>query len=258
MRLVRFEHAGVARYGRLHDDDHIEAYSAAPWAGGSAEASAARVPRSLVKLLAPIEPTKIVCVGRNYASHAKELGNQVPSEPLIFLKPPSALLAPFEAIVIPSASQRVEHEAEIGLVIGRRLRHASVSEALSAVAGVTCVNDVTARDIQRKEVQFTRAKGFDTFCPVGPWVATACKLDALQVRGRVNGQERQCGSVGEMIFGLGALLAFISNVMTLEASDLVSTGTPEGVGPLLAGDVVEVEVDGVGVLQNPVRGPGAN
>ena len=250
MRIVRIENAGQARYGRLWNERDIELYSGAPWSGGAA--SGERVVLSQVRLLAPVEPTKIVCVGRNYAAHAKELGNQVPEEPLIFLKPPSALLAPGANIVLPSASQRVEHEAEIGLVIARRLRHASPAEAISAIFGVTCVNDVTARDLQRKEVQFTRAKGFDTFCPVGPWIETECALEALVVRGRVNASERQRGSVDQMMFGFGTLLAFISSVMTLEAGDLVSTGTPEGVGPLLANDVVEIEVDGVGILRNGV------
>jgi 2-keto-4-pentenoate hydratase/2-oxohepta-3-ene-1,7-dioic acid hydratase in catechol pathway len=204
-------------------------------------------------LLVPVVPSKIVCVGRNYAAHAKELGNQVPEEPLIFLKPPSSLVAPGGAIEVPASSQRVEHEAEIGVVIGRRLKGASIEEARAGIFGVTCVNDVTARDIQRKEVQFTRAKGFDTFCPVGPWIETELDLDALTVTGRVNGQQRQHGHVQQMIFGIPQLLSFISRVMTLEPGDLISTGTPEGVGPLLHGDQVEIEVSGVGVLRNEVR-----
>ena len=254
MRIVRFEYTGQARYGRLWDELEIEPYTAAPWAGGKALSE--RIALAQSRLLAPVEPSKIVCVGRNYAAHAKELGNQVPEEPLIFLKPPSALLAPYETIVLPRASQRVEHEAEIGLVIGRRLCRASAADAVAAIFGVTCVNDVTARDLQRKEVQFTRAKGFDTFCPVGPWIETEAALDALIVRGRVNGTQRQHGSVDQMMFGFGTLLAFISSVMTLEPGDLVSTGTPEGVGPLLPNDVVEIEIEGVGMLRNGVQACG--
>ena len=251
MRTVRFEQSGRAHYGQLVSDTEIRTLDAAPWAGGQAHGAA--IARTSVRLLAPVEPSKIVCVGRNYAAHAKELGNAVPEQPLIVLKPPSSLLAPESSILLPPQSQRVEHEAEIGVVIGKQLRRVSPAEALGGIFGITCVNDVTARDIQRKEVQFTRAKGFDTFCPVGPWIETEASLDALFVRGRVNGLERQAAPVGQMIFDLGTLLSFISNVMTLEPGDLISTGTPEGVGPLVDGDVVEIEVEGVGVLKNTVK-----
>ncbi len=203
-------------------------------------------------------PGKIVCVGRNYAEHAKELGNEVPREPLIFLKPPSAVIGSGEAIVLPAMSRRVEHEGEIGVVIGRRLAHGDEEAARAAVAGITCVNDVTARDLQKADGQWTRAKGFDTFCPVGPRVLAVdpgFNFSALEVVCRVNGVERQCSRAAAMIFTIPALLAFISHVMTLEPGDLVATGTPAGVGPLVAGDVVEVEVSGVGVLRNPVRAP---
>jgi len=211
-----------------------------------------RIAQAGARLLEPVTPSKIVCIGRNYAAHAKELGNDVPDEPLIFLKPPSSLLAPGAAIVLPRASQRVEHEAEIGIVIGKLTRAVSLDDALQAVYGITCINDVTARDLQRKDVQFTRAKSFDTFCPVGPWIETELALDSLVVSGRVNGELRQHAPVSDMVFSLVKLIAFISHVMTLEAGDLIATGTPEGVGPLLAGDSAEVEVSGVGVLRNPV------
>jgi 2-keto-4-pentenoate hydratase/2-oxohepta-3-ene-1,7-dioic acid hydratase in catechol pathway len=250
MQILRVDHQGSARYARASSPETAELLTAAPWAGGTSTGE--RIPRTSLRLLAPVAPSKIVCVGRNYAAHAQELGNQVPDEPLIFLKPPSALLDPGAAIVIPAASQRVEHEAEIGLVIGRRLAHASIADALRGIFGVTCVNDVTARDLQRKEVQFTRAKGFDTFCPVGPWIETESDLAALTVVARVNGEQRQAGTVSQMIFGLGELVSFISGVMTLEPGDLISTGTPHGVGPLHAGDLVEIEIASVGVLQNPV------
>ncbi len=203
-----------------------------------------------------LRPTKIVCVGRNYAAHAKELGNPLPERPLLFLKPPSALIGDGAAIVLPADSQRVEHEAELGIVIGRRLRRADEAAALAAVRGVTCVNDVTARDLQHTDGQWTRAKGFDTFCPAGPRIvplADLPPLDALEVICRVNGDERQHGRSGDLIFGVPALLAYVSSIMTLEPGDLVATGTPAGVGPLTVNDVVEVEIPGVGVLRNPVR-----
>jgi 2-keto-4-pentenoate hydratase/2-oxohepta-3-ene-1,7-dioic acid hydratase in catechol pathway len=204
-------------------------------------------------------PGKIVCVGRNYADHAKELGNVIPERPLLFLKPPSAVIGPGEAIVLPRASQRVEHEAEIGVMVGTRLRRVGEDAALAGVRGLTCLNDVTARDLQKSDGQWTRAKGFDTFCPLGPRVVPLAELpplDEIVVTGRVNGTERQRGTGRDMIRGIPALLAYISHVMTLEPGDLIATGTPAGVGPLAPGDVVEVEIPGVGVLRNPVVGEG--
>ncbi len=206
--------------------------------------------------MTPLRPSKIVCVGRNYAEHARELGNAVPERPLLFFKPPSAVIGTGEAIVLPAASTRVEHEAEIGVVIGRRLRNASLDEAERGIGGFTCVNDVTARDLQKTDGQWARAKGFDTFCPVGPTVVEGLDWRALEVIGRVNGEERQRGNTGQMMFNIPQLLSYISAIMTLEPGDLVATGTPAGVGPLTAGDVVEVEIPGVGVLSNPVRSDG--
>jgi 2-keto-4-pentenoate hydratase/2-oxohepta-3-ene-1,7-dioic acid hydratase in catechol pathway len=197
-------------------------------------------------------PSKIVCVGRNYADHAKELGNDVPRAPLLFLKPPSSLIGNGDYIVLPDASDRVEFESEIGVVVGRRLRQAEVAEAEAAIQGFVCVNDVTARDLQKSDGQWTRAKGFDTFCPVGSTVVGGLAWRDLVVIGRVNGQERQRGRATDMVFSIPVLLAYISGVMTLEPGDLVATGTPAGVGPLSPGDVVEVEIPGVGVLRNPV------
>jgi len=222
----------------------------APWAGG--EETDRLVPLGRNELLCPVAPSKVVCVGRNYRAHAAELGNEVPAEPLLFLKPPSALLPEGGTILLPAASARVEHEAELGVVVGRRLQAASPEEALEAVFGLTCVNDVTARDLQRKDVQFTRGKGFDTFCPCGPWIETEADPADLEVRCRVGGQVRQEGRTSDMIWGVGPLLSFISGVMTLEPGDLVATGTPEGVGPLADGDEVEVEIAGVATLRNPV------
>ena len=203
-----------------------------------------------------LRPSKIVCVGRNYRAHAAELGNEVPARPLLFLKPPSAVIGDGEPIVLPEASQRVEHEGEIGVVIGSRLGRGDAAAARAAIAGITCVNDVTARDLQHADGQWTRAKGFDTFCPVGPRlleVGPDFDLRGLEVRCRVNGAERQHGRSADLVFGIAELVAYISQVMTLEPGDLVATGTPAGVGPLADGDVGEVEIGGVGVLRNPVR-----
>lgn len=197
-------------------------------------------------------PGKIVCVGRNYREHAKELGNAVPTSPLLFLKPSSAIIASGEAIVTPKMSRQVEHEGEIGVVIGSPIRRATEAQALSAIRGIVALNDVTARDIQKSEQQWTRGKGFDTFCPVGPeWVGIP-DFSQLVVVTRVNGVERQRGIGAEMVFSVPVLLAYISEVMTLEAGDIVATGTPAGVGPLVAGDTVEVEVVGYSTVSNPV------
>jgi 2-keto-4-pentenoate hydratase/2-oxohepta-3-ene-1,7-dioic acid hydratase in catechol pathway len=199
-----------------------------------------------------LNPSKIVCVGRNYAAHAKELGNDVPTEPLIFLKPPSSVIRDGESIRLPTVSKRVEYEGEIGVIIGSRLRKASASEAREAVAGIVAANDVTARDLQKSDSQWTRAKGFDTFCAVGAIARVPADLASLTVTTRVNGEVRQRGHGSEMVFDIPAVLAYISNVMTLEPGDLVLTGTPEGVGTLAPGDVVEVEIAGVSRVSNPV------
>jgi 2-keto-4-pentenoate hydratase/2-oxohepta-3-ene-1,7-dioic acid hydratase in catechol pathway len=198
------------------------------------------------------KPTKIVCVGRNYAAHARELGNDVPERPLLFLKPPSSLVGDGDPIELPPDSVRVEHEAEIGVVIGSRCRHVAEADALHHVAGYLPLNDVTARDLQKLDVQFTRGKGFDTFCPVGVMAPRHDWRD-LEVICRVNGAVRQHGHATDMVFGVPSLIAAISRIMTLEPGDIIATGTPEGVGPLLPGDVVEVEIPGVGAVRNPVR-----
>ncbi len=199
------------------------------------------------------KPSKIVCVGRNYAAHARELGNDVPERPLLFLKPPSSLIGDGQAIVLPPDSQRVEHEGEIGVLIARRARHVSEAEALNVVGGYLPLNDVTARDLQRLDVQFTRAKGFDTFCAVGA-AGMVADWQQLEVFCRVNGALRQHGRATEMVFGIPTLIAYITRVMTLEPGDLIATGTPEGVGALNAGDSVQVEVAGIGSVTNPVIG----
>jgi 2-keto-4-pentenoate hydratase/2-oxohepta-3-ene-1,7-dioic acid hydratase in catechol pathway len=200
------------------------------------------------------QPGKIVCIGRNYAAHARELGNEVPERPLMFLKPPSALLADGGDIILPPDSARVEHEGEIAVVIGRRARHVSEAEAMSVVAAYAPLNDVTARDLQKLDGQWTRAKGFDTFCPIGELVdAALADWRDLEVVCRVNGSERQRGRTTQMAFDIPTLIAYVSRVMTLEPGDVIATGTPEGIGPLNDGDSVEVELVGLGLLRNNVR-----
>ena len=203
-------------------------------------------------LLPPVTPSKIVCVGRNYADHAKELGNEAPGEPILFLKPPSALLAPFGTIVRPPQSQRVDFEGELAVVIGREAKNVAGSRWRDFVRGFACANDVTARDLQKKDVQFTRGKGFDTFCPIGPCIEDELDPSDLQVTTRVNGEVRQDGRTSQMIFPVPFLLEFITRIMTLVPGDVVLTGTPAGVGPLNMGETVEVEVEGIGVLRNVV------
>lgn len=199
-----------------------------------------------------LTPSKIVCVGKNYVAHAAEMGGEVPAIPLIFLKPPSSLIADGDPIRRPAASTHVEYEGEIGIVIGTRLCDASEDEARAAIAGIVALNDVTARDLQRSDSQWSRAKGFDSFCPVGPMGPVPASLDDLTVVTRVNGVERQRGRASEMAFAIPMLLSYISAIMTLEPGDLVATGTPAGVGPLVAGDHVEIDIEGVSRVSNPV------
>jgi 2-keto-4-pentenoate hydratase/2-oxohepta-3-ene-1,7-dioic acid hydratase in catechol pathway len=209
-----------------------------------------------VKLLAPVVPSKVVCVGRNYREHAAELGNKMPDEPLLFLKAPSSVIASGDSIELPSASQQVEHEGELGVVIGRLARRlSSDDDPLSYVLGYTCVNDVTARDLQRKDVQFTRGKSFDTFCPVGPWIESNIDPSNVAVETRLNGEVKQKGNTADMAFPVAFLIRYISEIMTLYPGDLIATGTPAGVSRMKHGDTVEVEVNGIGVLRNRVFGP---
>jgi 2-keto-4-pentenoate hydratase/2-oxohepta-3-ene-1,7-dioic acid hydratase in catechol pathway len=206
-----------------------------------------------MKILDPIRPSKIVCVGRNYREHAAELGNKMPDEPLLFLKAPSAIISSGGEIVLPGASQQVEHEGELGVVIGRIARNiGSEEDPFSYVMGYTCVNDVTARDLQRKDVQFTRGKSFDTFCPVGPWIETDVDPTNATVETRVNGEVKQKGNTADMAFPVAFLIRYISEIMTLYPGDLIATGTPAGVSRLKPGDTVEVEVSGIGTLVNRV------
>jgi 2-keto-4-pentenoate hydratase/2-oxohepta-3-ene-1,7-dioic acid hydratase in catechol pathway len=205
-----------------------------------------------VKLLAPVAPRKIVCVGRNYVEHAQELGHEMPSEPIIFLKATTSLIGPDESVIYPSISQRVDHEGELAMVIGKRCRYLNQADASSVIFGYTIANDVTARDLQQKDVQWTRSKSFDTFGPVGPWLDTGFDPADRTVRCLVNDQVRQESNTALMIFSIGDILAFISQFMTLEPGDLVLTGTPAGVGPVQPGDMMTVQIEGLGTLANPV------
>jgi 2-keto-4-pentenoate hydratase/2-oxohepta-3-ene-1,7-dioic acid hydratase in catechol pathway len=206
-----------------------------------------------VRLLSPILPSKVVCIGRNYAEHAAELGNEVPKEPLLFLKPSTSVIGPRDAIRLPAQSKQVEHEAELAVVIGPPgARRADRAAAERAIFGYTCANDVTARDLQKADVQFTRAKGFDSFCPLGPWISTGLDVSDLEVRCEVNEEVRQLGRTKDLIFDVPTLVSYVSHVMTLLPGDVILTGTPAGVSPITAGDTVVVRVEGIGDLANPV------
>lgn len=260
MKYCRFEYQGTAQYGLIESvagREEITHAIESPFDRDALQSGSRKItniPVDQAKLLAPVQPTKIVCIGRNYREHAAEFGHDVPTEPLIFLKPPSSVIAPGEKIVRPSISKRVDHEAELGVVIGKKCRNLRADEDVKPyIVGYTCVNDVTARDLQEKDGQWTRAKGFDTFCPVGPVIVDGLDPWAgVQVEARVNGKTKQHASTSDFIFALDILIRHIAQVMTLLPGDLISTGTPSGVGPLVAGDVVEVVVQGVGTLRNPV------
>lgn len=250
MRFCRFMASGsdTPIYGIAEGDSVVEIIGV-PW--GNWTKAARRYEAPGCRLLAPVEPSKIVCVGRNYAAHVAELGNEMPKEPLIFLKPPSAIIGPGETIEIPPYSKRVEHEGELGVVIGKRCARVKEQEkALDYVLGYTCVNDVTARDLQKADVQFTRGKGFDTFFPVGPHIETDLDPKDVLVETRVNGGLRQSGRTSLMAFPVEYLVRWISLMMTLMPGDVIATGTPAGVGPLVEADEVEVSVEGIGVLRN--------
>jgi 2-keto-4-pentenoate hydratase/2-oxohepta-3-ene-1,7-dioic acid hydratase in catechol pathway len=251
VKIYRFLHAGQPSLG-VADGDRIVRYSGAN-AMTLGDATSESITLADAELLAPVMPSKIVAVGRNYAEHAKELGNEAPSEPIIFLKPPSAVLDPNGTIVRPPQSQRVDFEGELAIVIGKTARNIRRDDWRSVVLGFTCANDVTARDLQKKDIQFTRGKSFDTFLPLGPCIETDLDPAALSLRTRVNGDTKQDGNTRDMVFDCGTIIEFITSVMTLNPGDVILTGTPSGVGPLNAGDRVEVEVEGIGVLANVVQ-----
>lgn len=251
MRYCRFRHEGVDRYGLIREGQVI-ALDGPPWAGGTVAGHPVPRPLEAVDLRPPTDASKVVAVGQNYRKHAEEMGKPIPAEPLLFIKPSTALNAHGAPIRLPPESQEVHHEAELALVIGRTLRDADEGQAAQGIFALTCLNDVTARDIQRREVQHTRAKSYDTFACVGPWMETELSPADLRIRCLVNGQVRQDGRTSDMIFPPARLVSFISRIMTLLPGDLVTTGTPSGVGVLKAGDQVEVEIEGIGTLRNPV------
>ncbi|MBI1962585.1 MAG: fumarylacetoacetate hydrolase family protein [Candidatus Rokubacteria bacterium] len=249
MRIVRFKAGGKTRYGALEGSVVVE-YSGTPWS--LFRRGRRRYPLKHSVLLAPVVPSKIVAVGLNYRDHAKEMGRPLPDEPRIFLKPPTALVGPDDPIVYPACSTRVDHEAELAVVIKRRCRNVPPERAREYVLGYTCLNDVTARDLQERDGGPTRAKAFDTFCPLGPCIATDIDPNAVTVEALVNGEIRQASSTRELIFPVEEIVARVSQVMTLLPGDVIATGTPPGVGPLRPGDRVEIRIEGIGSLTNTV------
>ena len=254
MRIIRYQIKNEApKYGWMLEDKigEIEGNIFASY-----KRQEVQTPLTEVHLLPPSQPTKIVCVGRNYVDHAKELGNNVPKIPLIFMKPPSSIIANGEAIILPPQSKQVEHEGELVVVIGKRGKNIIAEEASDYIFGYTVGNDVTARDLQKTDELWTRAKGFDTFCSFGPWIDTEFDPSDAVVTCRVNGQMRQMASTRDMVFNIGVLIAYISSIMTLEPGDIIFTGTPAGVGVLKDGDEVVVEIEGLAKLSNPVKAEG--
>ncbi|MDP2848978.1 MAG: fumarylacetoacetate hydrolase family protein [Humidesulfovibrio sp.] len=250
MRIIRVRYRDRSFYAAITSPESVRCLN-------NEEGLPDEIPLSEVELLPLVRPSKVVCVGLNYRDHARELGLALPDEPILFLKPSSSVIGPGDAIVMPACSERVDYEAELALVIGKTARFVSEAEARSCVFGYTCANDVTARDLQTKDGQWTRAKSFDTFCPVGPWIETHVTDErALGIRAVVNGQVRQQGTTADMIFPPAMLVSFISRVMTLLPGDVILTGSPAGIGPLAEGDEVSVEIDQVGFLLNPVISEG--
>lgn len=252
-RYLRIRHPGSGEpvYAREFDEELV-LLSAAPWLGGTEQANGSRIPARDATLLAPVSPSKILGVGTNYRAHALEMGKPIPEEPLLFFKPPTAVIGPGEPIVRPRGFERTDFEGELGVVIGRQARHVRAIEALDYVFGYTIVNDVTVRDLQVKDGQFTRAKGFDSFCPVGPGIVTGLNPAALTLTTRQNGTVRQHSTTSDLIFSVARLIEAASRVMTLLPGDLITTGTPSGVGPIAPGDRIAIELSSIGILENPV------
>jgi 2-keto-4-pentenoate hydratase/2-oxohepta-3-ene-1,7-dioic acid hydratase in catechol pathway len=255
MKICRFLQNDEIRFGAIKDDlvFPLNSLNDLEKPSGSVTLTESLALES-IRVITPITPSKIVCVGRNYAEHAAELGNEVPVEPLLFLKAPSSLIVNNEPIIIPPQSAQVEHEGELAVVIGRRCKNLTENDdVFDYVFGYTCLNDVTARDLQRKDVQFTRAKSFDTFCPIGSFIETELEFSDLRVTTKVNGITKQDGRTSQMVFPVDFLIRYISNQMTLNPGDIIATGTPSGVSKLNSGDICEVEIEGIGVLRNPVK-----
>jgi 2-keto-4-pentenoate hydratase/2-oxohepta-3-ene-1,7-dioic acid hydratase in catechol pathway len=252
MKYARADYHGRILHGFINGDE-ISVLSADSIADPSAAPTGERVKLSEVKLLAPCTPTKVVAIGINYRDHAGEMGHELPEDPVIFIKPSTAVIGPGDTIIRPAQSQRVDYEAELAVVIGRQCRDVKAADAAQYIFGYTCCNDVTARDLQKKDGQWTRGKGFDTFCPLGPWIETELDHNHADVKSRLNGQVKQHSNTNCLINPIGRLVEFVSAVMTLLPGDVITTGTPSGIGPMEAGDVIEVEVGGIGILRNIVR-----
>ena len=254
MRLARIRTVAGVRVARISDDGERALPPTDTWLPNTNDLPLEdEIAFSSANLEVPVRPSKVVAIGRNYGAHAAELNNEVPERPLIFLKAPSSIIGPGQRILLPPDSHRVEHEAELGIVIGRRCRHVLPEDFAAVVAGYVAVNDVTARDLQKSDGQFARGKGFDTFCPIGPWMETELNPLDVEVICRVNGELRQQGRTSQMVFPIPTLVAAISRVMTLLPGDVIATGTPSGVSRLYQGDIVQVEIEGLGVLENHVR-----
>lgn len=254
MKLVRILVGGRSVYGVL-TGDFVEVLKGDPFDG--IRYYGERVHVEEVKFLPPVSPSKIIGVGLNYRDHAEEVGAEVSKEPVIFLKPPSAVIGPDEPIILPPESQRVDYEGELALVVGKPCKNVSLNQAREHILGYCCFNDVTARDLQMRDGQWTRAKGFDTFAPIGPWIVTDIDPSDLKIETLVNGQIKQSSRTSSMVFSPFELLWFVSRIMTLMPGDVIATGTPSGIGPLKEGDVVEVRIEGIGTLRNPVKAYGS-
>jgi 2-keto-4-pentenoate hydratase/2-oxohepta-3-ene-1,7-dioic acid hydratase in catechol pathway len=251
MRIARFVKNGEVSFGLVGDDESIAAIAAHPF--GEIQLTGDRFPLADVRLLAPMLPSKVIAVGKNYADHAREMGGEAPAEPLIFSKPSTAVIGPTEAIAYPQKlSSRVDYEGELAIVIGRLCRDVPAARAVDVIFGYTCANDVTARDLQKRDVQYTRAKGFDTFCPLGPWITTDVDPSDLRIQTLLNGEVKQDSRTSKMIHSIPTLIEYVSQVMTLLPGDVILTGTPEGVGPMEIGDEVSVTIESIGTLSNRV------
>lgn len=262
MKIARYRYDDQVQFGLVGQQGQrqmVIPLASHPFGPLTPAPDATPVPLAQVKLLAPVLPSKVIGVGRNYAEHAQEMGNEVPKTPLLFLKPSTAVIGPDEPILLPALSERVEYEAELAVVIGRLCKDVPAQRAADVIAGYTCANDVTARDLQKSDGQWARAKGADTFAPLGPWMVRQGDLDLLSgaatITCRVNGQVRQQGSTAQMVHSIPALIEVVSQAMTLLPGDVILTGTPAGVGPLVHGDTVSVQIEGIGTLTNPVRDP---
>jgi len=258
MRIARFSARGQTGYGVIRNDV-IHSLGSDPFSGWETgtelKFDGRTYPLSETRLLAPCLPSKLVCLGLNYRPHAREFDQAPPSSPLIFLKPSTAVIGPESPIILPHNWKRVDYEGELGIVIGKTARHVTEEKAREYILGCTCTNDVTERQIQKEDGQWTRAKGFDTFAPIGPWIETEVEPDDLVLETYLNGELRQSARTSELVFGISSLISFISGIMTLLPGDIIATGTPAGIAPMRPGDTVEVKIEGIGSLRNPVKGP---